>query len=1649
MTQNDAAAMASSDLPYRPEETDYDEFDKHDEVVKPRAAPFYKRKRFWIFCAVITVVLVAILVPVILFLILPKVAQKIVNNSSLSFQNIVITEPTNTTMTMELKGSLGNAGPFHATVSYPETIKVFYNGTLLGEMDPLPDTKASGGSGTVEGKSRFTIADEAAFSAFSKNMLGDKSFTWSLQSTVTIRAMGRTIENLKLNKEISLLGMNGFPEVEILSFNLPSDAPNGQGINLEMSTAMHNPSPIGIALGTIVLDISFQGTRLGQVRANGASLQGGSQSILNLTGIMEPQTTPEGLEKVSSLFSAYIAGIACDTTAKGVSVLPNGLDRVSWLSAGLEAMVLNVKLQSPIPLNIIRSTELGPMGMNWTNTDAYAPLATSPQVIAGFQMPFGFSLNVSQVQNNMTVVYQNKTLATVNALDWGLATTVKDGDSSAIHFALPPTPFNIGQDAHADFDAFVKDLTIKNAQGFQVEGVAGTVAQTPIGEVRITGIPFKSDVSLTGLQGLATEPTVIHNLTVIGGIPQGLQIALDMTMVNPSSLTIATGPGSQGLVTFDMIYQGDNVGSVLLEDLTLVPGPNRRNAGALFTPSSSAGGQALLQSYMTNQISVVDVQGSISSSAIAPLANGLKEIHIQSNMPGNPAQLLLGTSLTILSETTSNGVAMTSVVVNNPFLPQLTIKAIKSSVKYHNATLGAIDIPDMTFVVPSMSSATSTPLPITMDLSIPSLLGLIITQAQLNGMNPAPITALGQMVADPTFKPDAALFANFNLPAFVKAAMVGLKVDVEMSVNVLVGEYATSMTLAQNTVPTATDDTILMLLPIVGTPLAQAIVDKSILAFDSIMINSPAETSFSTNINGLISETGPFDSQIAFPAGSTVSWVNGDVIRPIGQIAMPTVTAGANVGAPLALTNVPFAVADAAAMGDFVGYSLKAESFEWEVSATEMVVFAMGAPIPHINMKKRVTLKGFNGLSGLAINAFNLPSNDPDGIHLVLAATLPNPSSVGIELGNVSFCNIFQGQELGYVSTVGMSLQPNSVSPVNMAGTLVRQTSEAGLAALGDLFAVTLAGGSPSLTVKGRSVTPASGPVSWLSAAFASLEMNVSLPSIGKQNIITGVALKTMTLDFTGPDPYNIMTSSDNIVAQYQMPFTFPLNVSSVGQTMNLQLPLGSTVAVLSMPMSPAQTIANGVLQTGYTNQPLKVTESGRQTFQMFNKVLTTDVGVKFFLDGVVDTVADTAAGQVKIANISASVVTEMAGMNLNASPVTVTDISIAGGTAEYIEVKNNVILQNPSGLTVMAGDVTLDVFFGMFPMGKVIVPGMVLRPGQNTLPAVMQLQPPNAVLRDHFLSAFVAGGSFPLSINGTATSTPIEPLQMAMASIRMAPVITGITDKLIVDGQSKASPIMSEMLQMTRPRVTRVQIAMYNPFDADLYISHIMANNTWSGQFFGAIDQDVSLIVPAKSTIMSPPMELVSPKGPVFLLTVLGKLMVTYPSLAGGDPNLVPFDISSVITAKIGGASGYEANVQYAQLQTNIVIQAVSSYDTVPSAAPVVATPAATTAAPSVTVVAPSVTVVAATTTTTEAPVVPTVTAAPVVETATASPSPVTTDAPAPSNVVTPFSFDFLKRQLPVEEDIPFTGTDDEAVTLFKQMVSQACASVGVTPLF
>ncbi|KAF9583044.1 hypothetical protein BGW38_010364, partial [Lunasporangiospora selenospora] len=169
MTQPGTSRPDGDDLPYDEREEDYQEFEEYDEVQKPKARPFYKRKKYWIFCAILTVIVVAVAVPLALFVILPKVAQVILDNSGMSFKSIQITNPTNTSLVMDMNGDLTNTGPFSATIKFPEPIEVYYKDVLLGSMT-LPDTKASGGKGSLLATQSFKINDPEAFGSFSADM---------------------------------------------------------------------------------------------------------------------------------------------------------------------------------------------------------------------------------------------------------------------------------------------------------------------------------------------------------------------------------------------------------------------------------------------------------------------------------------------------------------------------------------------------------------------------------------------------------------------------------------------------------------------------------------------------------------------------------------------------------------------------------------------------------------------------------------------------------------------------------------------------------------------------------------------------------------------------------------------------------------------------------------------------------------------------------------------------------------------------------------------------------------------------------------------------------------------------------------------------------------------------------------------------------------------------------------------------------------------------------------------------------------------------------------------------------------------------------------------------------------------------------------
>jgi len=180
LTEKAAARKADSseDLPYSAKEVEYndeknDDFDEYDEEyghAAEKRVRFYQTKRFWIRCLVILVIVLAILIPLIIFVILPKLVQSIVNHSQMSMNQLNMTDASETGMKVSLTGGISNAGIFPATIEFPEPIIVSWEGHQLGSM-MMSAVKAKGGSATIVDSTTFTIIDKDAFGNFAKQMV--------------------------------------------------------------------------------------------------------------------------------------------------------------------------------------------------------------------------------------------------------------------------------------------------------------------------------------------------------------------------------------------------------------------------------------------------------------------------------------------------------------------------------------------------------------------------------------------------------------------------------------------------------------------------------------------------------------------------------------------------------------------------------------------------------------------------------------------------------------------------------------------------------------------------------------------------------------------------------------------------------------------------------------------------------------------------------------------------------------------------------------------------------------------------------------------------------------------------------------------------------------------------------------------------------------------------------------------------------------------------------------------------------------------------------------------------------------------------------------------------------------------------------------
>ncbi|KAI0710861.1 hypothetical protein C8Q76DRAFT_623714 [Earliella scabrosa] len=1409
-------------------------------------APFYKSKWFIITSIVGALLGIAILF-ILLFPVVHAIAQHLINISVLNIDQAQIVDPTNNSFNLKIDAWVSRAGIIKATIKLNEPVQVAWvNGSgdhvPLGRFD-LEPLYVRHKRAYINQTVAFTIEDEAAFARFTQDMITQPNFTWHLTSRkVDVRALALpTAHDLKFDKDVVMNGMNNFNgNVRLVDFQLPADDPAG-GIQFEAVTGLDNPSAFNVNLGTVVFDLSYKGLYLGTGSGPNTVVQPGANNV-TLKGTLVPQNGTENLAKTSEVFTQYLNGENSDVLATGKSSVQSDGTTISWLSAGLTALELQVPFKAPGAISPIKAISIGDMALAFSEQDPWAPISNSRTVQARMELPFGFNLAIGEIQNEFNITTREGVVAGLATPSSASTSEIKVINSTftegTIDISIVDTALNCLDPSYPVFSAFNRNLTSQETMPFQLEGHARAIANMSIGQITLDPIKFNVTSGLDGLQGLK-KLVQIGNTDVMGGSSDAIQLGIDVSIVNPSNLKLNTGD-----MTLQLFRGGALIGTTLLPNPTLEMGNNSLVAQGSFRPNDTPEGLQTLNDFVGGNDVEIVIAGYNHSTKVTSLLEAFKSLNISTNLPALKTKLLNSASLEVL-ETTGheNNIAHAVVSLANPFTSDLEITRVRSNVTFHGITLGTID-QAVTFASAGNSTTDSPDLNLDMNMDPEALFTVARILAGEAGLNTDPIDAIVELggyqyIADVNgrkkreiMERQQNLFSGFDLPSYVDTAFGKLSSDVHLLADVNIGDYPTTLTYVQPDVQTKTDKSLHLLLPILAQPIVQKIVSGSVLGIETVVIKDIKENSFVTSLKGSITDAGPFDATISFPAGLSIEWNGG----ALGSIKMPDIDVVGNVGGSFEV-EATFDVADVGHLTEFTKTMLTEESFEWVISGKNLSVAAIGISVPQIELNdKKVSLKGMNSLKGgVKIESFDLPSNDPaGGIHLTLETTVTNPSQVGVELTSIAFANFFQNVNIGPAATSKtFNLSPLTTIPLPLTGRLVPQSSQSGLDAVSAMFNAFIHGKDSDILVQGQSAGPTD--VSWLNEGIKALKVKTVLPNRGALEIIKSIQLNELDLRFSESTAFRPAMGSDDTIAAFSLPFDFPVDIVALEQNITVGAD-GTDFAQLVIPTGPSETdVETRVIHLSFSKVPFAAFGSQHGAFEQFLSETATSKNVSVSLKGAANTDAQTAVGLLNLQDIQFDVHTTIAGLQgLDAEPSIVTSLDVNRGFPNFLLIKVTSSLFNPGNITLGSGDVSFGLLFQNDVIGTADLDNLVILPGNETYAIDVHYQPKGGAVASgqKMLENYLQGIDSSTTIQGSTDSTYVESLQRAMSNIRISPVQIPALHQNLITAASLVFPT-----DIAQTGLARTTFVLANPFTASINLLEVNAVATFHNLTLGKIN--------------------------------------------------------------------------------------------------------------------------------------------------------------------------------------------------------------------
>ncbi|KIW04146.1 uncharacterized protein PV09_04954 [Verruconis gallopava] len=293
-------------------------------------------KRFWWLLVAVTIVIVLVVVLCVVFVGIPNIAQKAINEASLTLESQVVTFPQPDSIHVMMNTTVTNPSSYHPQL-YSFQAALFLEDTEpdikpFGYIE-IPAAKAESTFSSIINQ-QMNITDQEQFARYNQLVLSSETYRVALRGRIPLKEGGLPKTTVNFNHVVESKGLNnlqGF-EIQNISISLVAEA---DGTNMRAQAFIPNPSPITIEMGTVTQNVYVGNNMIAVATLPELVLKPGD-NLVNLTSVAN-QTM------VLSLITTQYQDAKLPVRIVGNNSTANGQD-LPYFTAALKAQTLETTL---------------------------------------------------------------------------------------------------------------------------------------------------------------------------------------------------------------------------------------------------------------------------------------------------------------------------------------------------------------------------------------------------------------------------------------------------------------------------------------------------------------------------------------------------------------------------------------------------------------------------------------------------------------------------------------------------------------------------------------------------------------------------------------------------------------------------------------------------------------------------------------------------------------------------------------------------------------------------------------------------------------------------------------------------------------------------------------------------------------------------------------------------------------------------------------------------------------------------------------------------------------------------------------------------------------------------------------------------------